>query len=221
MTDYRSALADVTDPLVLICEPARSHDCALLIIDEDHTVRVTTRTRYGSGNAIPMSEWHNRDLVYTIASASNGSCAVDVKRLREDLDDGGPLAVLIDRIIAGHSVEWNGNNYAGRLTDDAYDAATELDETFGNKPYVSDIAVWDAANWIWGDNSAAFALEALELTIDATDADIARAAQSLRDDATTNDAILTGDIEEAIREIIARAKEDAVGYPTSPGGVFI
>jgi hypothetical protein len=40
--------------------------------------------------------------------------------------------VLIDRIIAGHTVEWDGSNFVGRLTEDARDACDEIQQ---QEPY--------------------------------------------------------------------------------------
>jgi hypothetical protein len=56
----------------------------------------------------------------------DGDCTVDVDALRNDLSAGGELAVLIDRVIAGHSVDWDGRNMVGRMTDDAHDALSAI-----------------------------------------------------------------------------------------------
>ncbi len=102
----------------------RAWDKALLRI-EDGSARIVSREYYG-GDGVPVREWNNEILTYALASSEHGETMLDVGRLRADLEDGGDLAVLIDRIIAGHTVEWNGDNDVGRLTEDARDASDQL-----------------------------------------------------------------------------------------------
>jgi hypothetical protein len=85
---------------------------------------------YAYQNAFPLlrAEWHQRDLRFVIANAKSGAVKLDTAALRRDLKAGGRLAVLIDRIIAGHSVDWDGSNMVGRLDDDAKEASEALED---------------------------------------------------------------------------------------------
>ena len=74
-----------------------------------------------------MDEWHGRDLRFRIADAKGGRVKLDMPALRHDLKAGGKLAALINRIIAGHDVEWDRSNMRGRLTDDAREASDDLE----------------------------------------------------------------------------------------------
>src|SRR4051812_34949338 len=123
MTSYTDI---VPDSLILERAPAspdsapRSWEKALLRI-EDGYARIVSRSYYG-GDGVPVKEWHGEVLTFPLASNLHGDVALDIARLTADLEEGGALAVLIDRITAGHTVEWDGNNFVGRLTRDAQDA---------------------------------------------------------------------------------------------------
>lgn len=137
MTSYTDI---IPDSLTLERTPAdpnyapRSWDKALLRI-EDGYARIISRSYYG-GDGVPVKEWHDEVLTFALASSFHGEAALDVERLAGDLEEGGKLNQLIGRIIAGHTVEWDGNNYVGRLTRDAQDAADELQQL---DPYVTDV----------------------------------------------------------------------------------
>ncbi|MBN9007105.1 MAG: hypothetical protein J0H40_17025 [Rhizobiales bacterium] len=121
-TGYADA---VPSEIVLDHSPARYYEAALLMIDQEGDVMVTKRSYHG-GDGAPPDECYGRTLVWSLASSMDGDCTVDVDALRNDLSAGGELAVLIDRVIAGHSVDWDGRNMVGRMTDDAHDALSAI-----------------------------------------------------------------------------------------------
>ena len=56
------------------------------------------------------------------------------------------LAPLLDRVRAGHSVEWNGSNNVGRLTDDAQEASEEIDAILTGSSWTdTERQGWDAS----------------------------------------------------------------------------
>jgi hypothetical protein len=148
MTDYSNILpASDHDLQVTLssCGATPGHtpyDVAFIQIDDDGDVSLAERTYYG-GDGTPMDVWHGRVHWYELASRT------DAEWLRESLTNGA-IADLIDRIIAGHTVEWDGNNNVGRLTEDAGDASEELDVLLQAAP-TSDLVVTDASPWLWGD----------------------------------------------------------------------
>ncbi|KAA0677637.1 hypothetical protein [Roseomonas genomospecies 6] len=212
MTDYT---AIVFDSLLLERTPAdtslacRSHEAALLMIDEHGQVSISTRT-YDGDAGTPAAEWHRRTLTYHLADAQGGARALDIARLKTDLADGGRLAILIDRIRAGHSVEWDGSNHVGRLTEDAQDAESELRDLINDDAYASTVEVWDAGIWLIGNNSDQEVLRELGLTTSATDEDIAASVASLKNEIKLQGIVVAGDLEGVIREVIARVREDEV-----------
>ena len=207
-TDYSKI---VPDSLILTRTPmdtisaSRRWEEAYIEIDRDGTVSLRVRTRYGSGDGTPEDVWHGRRLVFTLASSKGGACALDVDQLREDLSPGSELALLIDTVRMGHFIVFDGNNYVGRLTDEANDAAYELDSLFD---YTSDQSVWDAEEWLIGGSSDTYTLDNLGLTINATEEEITEAARTLEGSAAADGVILVGDMAEAIRDLIERIRRD-------------
>jgi hypothetical protein len=146
MTDYSDILPeDDKAAQILLSDTGsdgRSNTQAELTIEEDGTVSLGTRTYYG-GDGTPLDEWHRRTLVYGISENANA------ETLRDELRDGQRLSLLIDRVIEGHSVEWNGSNHVGRLDDDAEDADRELEMALTNyTPYSGNVA--SAELWLTG-----------------------------------------------------------------------
>ena len=203
-TDYSKIVPDrlilTRTPMDTIFAP-RLWEEAYIEIDKDGTVSLRTRTRYGRRDGTPEDVWHGRRLVFTLASSEGGACALDVDQLREDLSPGGELAVLIDTVRRGHSIVFDGNNYVGRLTDEAKDATYELNSLYD---YTSDASVWDAEEWLIVGDSDADVLDDLGLTINATEEEITEAARTLEGSAAVHGVILVGDMVEAIRAVIGR-----------------
>lgn len=157
----------------------RSYDTAYLSISEDG-VSFGTRTYYG-GDGTPMDEWHQRTLHHIILSAEHGSCLLDVERLRDDLSPGGKLSGLIDRIRAGHSVEWDGSNMVGRLTKDAREASDLVEHHLCQVGYASDADVWDTGTWLGDDTFSRISAETTDTQLAewAGDAEAAAAADNI------------------------------------------
>lgn len=124
-------------------EHDRPYDEASIVIGDG--VRLRVRTLYGS-DGVPMNEWHGLVLAYPLPPDT------DAEWLREALAEGGELAVLIDRIIAGHETLWNGSNYVGRLDADALEAGEALSFALQDVPK-SSVQLWDAEEWLRGDGT--------------------------------------------------------------------
>lgn len=194
--------------LVLECVQGRRYGVAKLTLREDGRVIVSEDVRVG-GDMTPIDVYHRRDLVWQIASARNGSCAVDVEALRDDLAEGGVLSRLLDRVRAGHSIEWDGSNMVGRLTDDAEEAREEISYLIAaSRRYASDTMVMSAEEWLCGQDDGGVVLGRLEISVDATAEQISDCAAECVAQAEMDGIILTGDMAEVIRSVIAEARED-------------
>lgn len=88
------------------------------------------------GGAVPTEVWHGRARRYAIPLLMTGT----VNAL---LDELAPLA---QRVIAGYTREWNGNNLVGRLTDDAMNAEDEIAGIIQN--YEDDLHWYEAGDWL-------------------------------------------------------------------------
>lgn len=152
MTDYTHILpADDRDLQILLssCRGGSQtpREVAYLEIDltsEDGEVALDGRTEHG-GDAIPIEVHNGHVHWYDLAPRT------DATWLRDQLANG-EVAGLLDRIIAGHSIVWNGNNNVGRLDEDASEAADRLTWALEGAP-TSDLSVVDAREWLQADQS--------------------------------------------------------------------
>jgi len=89
------------------------------------------------GSAVPFGVYQGRILRVPVPCYAHGPS------LARELESE-PVRAMLERIIAGHSVEWDGSNNIGRLTKDAQAAVAELEEWLES---VAQTEVWDAADW--------------------------------------------------------------------------
>jgi hypothetical protein len=92
------------------------------VIVELDPERETLSIRYDPeiGGSIPMSVYHGRIRWYVLL--------VRPRSVREACCILRSFREYAERIIEGHTVEWNGNNHVGRLTEDAQAAEDEIYE---------------------------------------------------------------------------------------------
>jgi hypothetical protein len=112
---------------------------AFVAIEEDGDVWADEAR---SGNGVPADVWHQRTLRLTVPAD------VDGQKLADYLERGG--RALLERIHAGHEVDWDGSNRVGKLTDDARDAIEQIEREMDDLPRVE---VWTASEWLWGGNN--------------------------------------------------------------------
>lgn len=89
-------------------------------VELDENGNVSADIDYEIGGAVPVRVAHNRTLRWGVSPYAQGDSLADLlesERVRE----------LFERVHNGHSVEWNGRNMVGRLTEDAEAAALELE----------------------------------------------------------------------------------------------
>lgn len=91
---------------------------AYLELDQDGELAYGYDTEIGNGR--PMSVAERRTIRWSVPYDISG------KAMAAFLQDPEVLA-LLERVHAGHTVEWDGSNHVGRLTDDAKRAEEELD----------------------------------------------------------------------------------------------
>lgn len=108
---------------------------AYIEIDEDGNVSVDYSGETGSG--VPMRVWNRRDLRISVPGNVQG------RALHALITKYG--AAAIERLHAGHSVEWDGSNYVGRLTQDASEAFEELERAAEG---LTTVAVWSLSEWL-------------------------------------------------------------------------
>ena len=114
---------------------------AYVEMDEDGIVRADYSGEIGGG--IPFSVYHGRIIRWGVSNTVRGDVLADYLESDETI-------ALLERVEAGQSIEWDGNNNRGKLDDDA----TEARDTIGNELDAmseddrSCGAVWDLDNWL-------------------------------------------------------------------------
>jgi hypothetical protein len=186
-------------------EAVRMFEKAYLTIDEDGIVDFCC-TDTTPNAPYPEAEWNRRTLTFLIASGERLECLLDVDRLRADLGEGQVLSALIDRVIAGHDIEWNGRNRVGMLDPDAEAAHAALAERLGG--YIDEtVNVCDPVDWLYGASGykAVEVLEGLGLTVNATDAEIEQVANEIEREAKGDRIVFSGGMADALRLIAEEA----------------
>lgn len=155
---------------------------AYIFMGESGVISADYDTTIGGG--VTADVWHSTTLCWPINPALTGD---DILALVE-----GNLN-LFERVHAGHSVGWDGQNFVGTLDDDARSASESLYAVL----YLATptVEVWDASEWLFSVDD----LDTVwpeELTLDECVHQCSQAVQS--------DQAIDGDFEDAL---IQRARE--------------
>ena len=143
---------------------------ALRLDPEKRTVEVFQD--YNDGNT-PADVWHNRVLYTRLEDLDASSLE---QYITEDPEN------LMQTICDNHSVEWDGNNMIGRMTETGHDAWERLVAQINALPE-SDLVYMSVEEW-YSDTS--------EITADTTDEEIDEYAQLAIDNLGERD-VLDGD----------------------------
>lgn len=101
--------------------PRQSHpQPACIALTEDGVVKSVVD--YDIGGGYPSDVWHGRTLWFQFPADMTASKIRELVRR---------LLPSLERVHAGHEVEWDGHNHVGRLTDDAAAASNEIAEILG------------------------------------------------------------------------------------------
>lgn len=187
---------------------------AYIEMDKDGAVGVDWDGIIGGG--VPMDVWHRQTQRWSIPNTVIGAALADFLG-RDDVQ------ALLERIHAGHSVEWDGSNHVGRLNQDAVDASYALERLCETTWDHSDHAqIWSCANWLpdlrpldaagnvtgWRDGDAVGLDigDGTKLSVNATEAEIATLAQLLKLSAKAENVILADDMAKFLKQSL-----DALG----------
>lgn len=138
---------DIADPMTLIeIDPYRRDTCAaaavqLVIMPGQRRAYLET---YSPCQAVPMSVWNRLVLalpVTTHGGPVDGPAMVAMLR-------GDEIQSLLARVCDGHSVEWDGSNLVGTMTDDATDALSDLGDDLESAPALESGGIVAACYWV-------------------------------------------------------------------------
>lgn len=137
------------------------------------------------GSSTPMHVWHGRTLRWMVSSA------VDCAALAEWLRGSGQE--LLERVHTGHTIEWDGNNQRGKLSDDA-EVASQIIE--GELKDLPTLEIWSVRDWLWTNNRLQSVWPADKSLDDAV-------AECEAEIEHYTEGVVTGDVRE---ELLARAE---------------
>lgn len=150
-----------------------STQTAILLDPETRTLRVY---QADGDNAVSESVWHGRSLTARVKNTT--------EQAARDYLTGNPL---IERVISGHSVDWDGRNMVGSLTDDAAAAWDELIAGFEDLP--DGWSYWPIDDY----------LAQAQIPDDLTDDQIADLVAQIEAEATSEMVVIGGDVADYIR----------------------
>lgn len=116
---------------------------AYLELDSEGGVLVYADPTIGSGMSFDV--WHGRSLCWPIP------WNLSVTGIDWMLDK---YAETLQKIHDGHTVEWDGSNHVGRLTDEAKELSDDLDFELDGRAIFDEShfdQIWDAVDWFGND----------------------------------------------------------------------
>ena len=175
----------VEGDLDLFCKYQGQHDWqpAYIEIDGD---KLSAGYNAEIGGAVSFDVWHRRILRYRITAMR----ASEANQLLER------IAPLAERIAAGHSIEWDGNNNVGRLDEDASEAEEELEYLLDQ--YVPEDGPWMAEDWLQDADYG-------EITADTTNEELSKISEEWMSVAKS-DGVAIYDGVGAIERVLERRR---------------
>jgi hypothetical protein len=152
------------------------------------------------GGGMEVEEYHKRTLRWDVCNRLTGSAVAEL------LAEIEPLA---QRVVKGYSSMWDGHNHVGCFTDDAAEAAAEIEKMCDESRYLETAEVWDdAKQWLDGYD---FAAE--DWPDGATFESVAKAFE---DDANENGIFINDDVAATLRDMaLDAAAEDDHDLPVA------
>ncbi len=195
-------IISVKDDTELFCHYARQSEpqkCFIALDLEDGQLWADYNAEIGS--AVPEAVWNGRTVRFPApCMTANG-----MNRLMDE------IAPLAERVLAGASIDWDGNNHVGKLDEDAQDASDEIEELCSEtEPAPSEtVTEWDACEVYDAVK------DELGVTADSTDAELEALAEELEeedsiDEGTGGPMVLNGTLEflQSIRDNLREEAAD-------------
>jgi hypothetical protein len=169
-----------------ILDEVDEHRGAALTLDpRDQTGELGATYGRSPSAGTPEAIWHGRVLRLWLPDD------LDAEEARKFLE-GAEGKALLDRIEAGHDVEWDGNNNVGSLDDDGQDALDALEAKLSGlklSDHYEHAGTWEVEDWLSGATARTdtrFTVEGTPptvITAKTTDDEIQRIAEQLDEEA--------------------------------------
>lgn len=182
-------LRDDIAPLYLRYEGQVNAQPAFVELDEDGEIS----TAIGADSGCGMAFWHRRTLQWRVPSDVSGAAMIAFLQSDE-------ARTLLERVHAGHTVEWDGNNHVGRLSGDAREASEEFAALVDRElqTETARVSVWRAGDWLFasGNNSLSDVWPSGQ-SLDEAEAELEASAKR-------DGCYLDGDVRD---ELVAKARQ--------------
>ena len=164
-------------------------------LEIDPAKRTMTAT-YNSeiGNAVPFDVWHRRVLRISVSPYVHGTVLADLLESAE-------LAELAAAICDGHSIEYDGSNRVGLLTEDGKIALDEMETILSNLTSEGSVNVCAPDEWIPSPDYTG-------ITADSTDEQITTLAAECIASAAMDMTLIDGDMADWLTELRRRLREE-------------
>lgn len=194
---------------LLFQHPGQTHpQPAYLELDEDGEVHYGYNTEIG--NSRPMNvhlrQWIRWKVPYDLSGKAMAAFLTNPD-----------VVALLERVHAGHTIEWDGNNHVGRLTDDARRAEEELDRLTAEDQWTErDREAWGpVADYMSGfmspkdaqgnpvvwDEAVQFSTGPMVITAQTTDDELWDFGRAIYSEAQDNRWGITDDVDTWLEEI--------------------
>jgi hypothetical protein len=177
----------------LYCRYQGQTDCQGSYVEMNEDGVISADYNAEIGGAVTFDFFHSRTLSWGVAACVRGDALADLLESAE-------MRALFERVHAGHSVEWDGNNNVGHLDDDARAASDELEAelTALGEDEGAMGAVWEVGQWL--ENSAFD-------DIWEPGKSLAEAVTSVEESAEADSVELDGDVSSYLLDRAERANE--------------
>lgn len=168
---------------------------AYIRMDEDG--EIDTWVNGEIGNATPSDVWHGRTQAWRVPADARGEALLAFVKDHQR---------LFERVWQGHKVEWNGNNWVGKLTEDAKAAYEEIEAACSDIETIDVICMQD---WLRaGHNNHLTDFWGGEYTLD-------EAASKAEDDAreALSEGVWVKDPHAARSELLEWAADEFRNHP--------
>jgi hypothetical protein len=130
---------------------------------------------------------------FTLENEWNGRCQTAILDIRPDEGDAGTYLssndciALVKKVLTGFTIEWDGHNHVGYLTDDAQQAYDEIVSDINNLTE----SPWQVVNTEYWLND----LMVDDISAEMSEDDVKQLAKNYEDLADVECVILCGDVE--------------------------
>jgi hypothetical protein len=171
----------------------------LKIFLSGETANIAAQTQNYDISGTPFSEWHGHDRVFGLPNNVDASALHDFVKI--------DIAPLVEKVAAGYTNEWDGNNYVAGFTDDSSNALDEIERALDDAPTFDEGGLWDLGEWLDATTcrptieDPSGKVDGHKITARTTDDELDNIKNLIESAATDDNVVLDGNLDEYLTEI--------------------